>query len=116
MLLTFAIIDDLSRNFPIASIGTSWQLFTDRVMGGASNGTLVRDTVAGRAAIRIRGNVSLENNGGFVQMCQSASNFGPRSASNFDPLWRRVEPINRSAKPFCQGEAGAIPSCSPKTA
>jgi|SRR5208283_1005974 len=66
--MTSAVIDDLSRNFPVASIGTSWRLFTDRVMGGVSQGTLVRDTVAGRPAIRMRGEVSLENNGGFVQI------------------------------------------------
>jgi hypothetical protein len=35
-------------------------------MGGVSNGTMVREQVAGRPAIRMRGDVSLENNGGFV--------------------------------------------------
>jgi len=68
MPVTSAVIDDLSWKFPIASIGTSWQLFTDRVMGGVSEGTLAREIVSGRAAIRMRGDVSLENNGGFVQM------------------------------------------------
>ena len=63
-----AIIDDLSRDPPISSIGTRWQLFTDRVMGGVSNGTMIREMVAGRPAIRMRGDVSLENNGGFVQI------------------------------------------------
>jgi hypothetical protein len=37
-------------------------------MGGVSKGTMDRDTVAGRPAIRMRGDVSLENNGGFVQI------------------------------------------------
>jgi hypothetical protein len=63
-----AVIDDLSREPPVSAIGTRWQLFTDRVMGGVSNGTMVRETVAGRPAIRMRGDVSLENNGGFVQI------------------------------------------------
>ena len=63
-----AIIDDLSRDPPLSTIGTRWQLFTDRVMGGVSNGTMVREVVAGRPAIRMRGDVSLENNGGFVQI------------------------------------------------
>lgn len=62
------IIDDLSRMPPLAAIGTSWQLFTDRVMGGVSDGTMRREIVAGRPAIRMRGQVSLENNGGFVQI------------------------------------------------
>ena len=67
MLVTSAIIDDLSREPPVAAIGSQWRLFTDQVMGGVSKGTMVRDTVA-RPAIRMRGDVSLENNGGFVQI------------------------------------------------
>lgn len=62
------IIDDLSRDDLVATIGTRWQLVTDQVMGGVSNGTLVSGTVVGRPALRMRGDVSLENNGGFVQM------------------------------------------------
>jgi Complex I intermediate-associated protein 30 (CIA30) len=62
------VIDDLSRDDLVATIGTRWQLVTDRVMGGVSDGTLVRETVSGRPALRMRGDVSLENNGGFIQM------------------------------------------------
>lgn len=62
------VIDDLGRDDLVATIGTRWQLVTDRVMGGVSDGTLVRETVSGRPALRMRGDVSLENNGGFVQM------------------------------------------------
>jgi hypothetical protein len=36
-------------------------------MGGISKGVMGREVVASRAAIRVRGDVSLENNGGFVQ-------------------------------------------------
>lgn len=57
-----------SADAPVVPIGTCWELFTDRVMGGLSQGILIRDTVAGRPATRMRGVVSLENNGGFVQM------------------------------------------------
>ncbi len=73
MLVTSAIIDDLSREPPIAVIGSKWQLFTDQVMGGVSKGTMVRDAIAGRAAIRMRGDVSLENNGGFIQIALDLS-------------------------------------------
>jgi hypothetical protein len=68
MLVTSAIIDDLSLEPPIAAIGSKWRLFTDQVMGGVSNGTMVRDATAGRLAIRMRGHVSIENNGGFIQI------------------------------------------------
>lgn len=54
------LIDNLSEVHPLASNG-AWQLFTDQVMGGISQGTAVRYTIAGRAAMRMRGDVSLEN-------------------------------------------------------
>lgn len=50
------------------TISEPFQLITDTVMGGVSSGTLTRETVGGREAYRMRGMVSLENNGGFVQM------------------------------------------------
>lgn len=62
------IIDDLGREPPLSTVGTRWQLFTDQVMGGVSDGSMIREVVAGRPAIRMRGNVSLENKGGFVQI------------------------------------------------
>lgn len=61
------IIDDLSAPHPMARCGAAWRLSTDQVMGGVSSGTLTRETVAGRTALRMRGTVRLENNGGFVQ-------------------------------------------------
>lgn len=61
-------IDDLSRPFPQALCGADWELLSDRVMGGVSAGTLTREMVAGRPANRLRGEVSLANNGGFLQM------------------------------------------------
>ena len=45
-----------------------WQLVTDAVMGGVSQGTMTRETIDGRDAVRMRGDVSTENNGGFIQI------------------------------------------------
>ena len=45
-----------------------FSLVSDTVMGGRSSGTLTRETVQGREAWRLQGTVSLENNGGFIQM------------------------------------------------
>ena len=73
MALTSAVIDDLSRAPFLATIGSHWRLFTDEVMGGVSIGGMARDVIAGRAAIRMRGDVSLENNGGFVQIALDLS-------------------------------------------
>ncbi|QIE43076.1 CIA30 family protein (plasmid) [Rhodobacteraceae bacterium SC52] len=61
------LIDDLSQPHPRASTGTEWELLSDRVMGGVSAGGLSRETIAGRTALRLQGDVRLENNGGFVQ-------------------------------------------------
>ena len=62
------IIDDLSKPAPMASNGATWRVFTDTVMGGVSKATMSRETIAGRSAVCLRGDVRLENNGGFVQM------------------------------------------------
>ena len=88
MSATTAIIDDLSREPPIAAIGSNWQLLTDQVMGGVSKGTMVRAAVAGRAAIRMRGDVSLENNGGFVQI---ALDLSPDGAILDASAWSGIE-------------------------
>ena len=45
-----------------------WRFEADTVMGGVSTGRIARETVAGREATRLTGDVSLENDGGFVQM------------------------------------------------
>jgi hypothetical protein len=62
------IIDDLSDPAGLSALGTRWQLVTDQVMGGVSRGSLTREAVAGRPALVMRGDVRLENNGGFIQM------------------------------------------------
>ncbi len=45
-----------------------WEFVADTVMGGVSRGALISDTVDGRKAARLTGTVSLDNNGGFLQM------------------------------------------------
>ena len=73
MRVTSPIIDDLSREPHMTATGSRWELVTDRVMGGVSEGTMVRAAVAGRPAILMRGEVRLENNGGFVQIALDLS-------------------------------------------
>jgi hypothetical protein len=87
MPIVSAVIDDLTQAPPKASIGTRWQMITDTVMGGVSKGEMVREIVAGRPAIRLRGEVSLENNGGFVQIALDLSaEGGPVDASTWSGL------------------------------
>ena len=64
---TSLIIDDRRSGKLDANIGTLWRLLTDTVMGGVSSGRLDPAVVAGRSCLRLTGEVSLENSGGFVQ-------------------------------------------------
>lgn len=63
-----ALIDDPSAGRDEAATHTRWEVISDTVMGGRSAATLHREAVMGRMALRLQGEVSLENNGGFVQM------------------------------------------------
>lgn len=83
-----ALIDDLGKPAPQASNGARWALIADQVMGGVSDGVMRRETVEGRAAIRMQGEVRLENNGGFLQI---ALDFDPRGASIDASAWTGIE-------------------------
>ena len=74
-----AAIDDRSGPAPAA-----WRFFTDGVMGGLSSGRMTAEAAAGRPALCLRGDVRLENNGGFIQMALelSSPSVGP---------WRGIE-------------------------
>ncbi|MCC5962294.1 MAG: CIA30 family protein [Rhodobacteraceae bacterium] len=63
-----SIIDDLSTPHPSAANGAAWEMISDRVMGGVSHGTMTREELRDRPALRMQGKVSLENNGGFIQI------------------------------------------------
>lgn len=82
------VIDNLSQPPPRASNGAAWELIADRVMGGISNGTLRREAVKGREAIHLQGDVSLENNGGFLQI---ALDLAPDGASVDASHWSGIE-------------------------
>ena len=70
------LIDDLRFDPPLAVTGNGWTLISDRVMGGASTGRMSREMVAGREAIRMTGGVSLDNNGGFLQVALDLGDAG----------------------------------------
>lgn len=54
----------------------NWEFVSDTVMGGVSNGCVSRQIVAGRSATRLTGTVSLDNNGGFIQMASDLTQDG----------------------------------------
>ena len=64
-----------------------WGFVADTVMGGVSKGRISNDTTGGRNAMRLTGRVSLENNGGFIQMASGLGHPGaPLDASGFSGL------------------------------
>ena len=72
-----AMADDEQISLP----GDNWQLVTDGVMGGVSQGTLTSASYQGKPCVRLRGVVSTANNGGFIQMAQSIP---PADAATLD--------------------------------
>jgi hypothetical protein len=62
------LIEDFSNPNRMSALGTFWQTFTDQVMGGVSTATSRMETTDGRLALRLVGDVSLKNNGGFIQV------------------------------------------------
>jgi hypothetical protein len=61
------LLDDFSRADGVSALGTRWEGFTDRVMGGRSDLQVgYRDSDAG-PVLHMSGQVRLENRGGFIQ-------------------------------------------------
>ena len=67
-------------------LSADWEYVADTVMGGVSRGRAERETVAGRTAMHLTGMVSLENNGGFVQMAFDLANGATFDASGYSGL------------------------------
>jgi Complex I intermediate-associated protein 30 (CIA30) len=59
------LLDDFSTE--VSKIGTRWEGFTDRVMGGRSDMQVGIKREDGSRYLAMSGNVSLANNGGFIQ-------------------------------------------------
>ena len=61
------LIDDFAAGDGRSRLGTEWRFVSDGVMGGRSTGRLDWDEIRGRRALCLRGEVSLANDGGFIQ-------------------------------------------------
>jgi len=73
MAASSSVIDDLSRAAFSATNGSQWRFVSDGVMGGVSSGSITREVISGRRALRMKGAVRLENNGGFIQIALDLS-------------------------------------------
>lgn len=65
-----------------------WEFVADRVMGGVSQGGMRQEMFRGRTATVLRGAVSLDSNGGFVQI---ACNLRPDGAGFDAGEWEGIE-------------------------
>jgi hypothetical protein len=81
-----ALIDDLQDPLRAAN-GARWQLVSDAVMGGVSRGALEYGVLDGRLSLRMTGTVSLENNGGFLQM---AIDLAPDGGTQDASAWQGI--------------------------
>ncbi len=61
------LLDDFADR---AAVARHWSVFSDRVMGGVSEARATVEPVGGRLALRLSGRVSLERNGGFIQVAR----------------------------------------------
>ncbi|MGC1502825.1 MAG: CIA30 family protein [Sulfitobacter sp.] len=65
-------------------LSPNWEFVADTVMGGVSTGRIEMVEIDGRQATRLTGSVSLDNNGGFVQMAFDVNTDGsPIDGSRF---------------------------------
>lgn len=85
---TRTLLTDFQAGEPWILDGASWSGFSDRVMGGVSDGQAEVMDVAGRRALRLTGRVTRDSGGGFLQM---AMDFG-RGRAGFDAsAWQGLE-------------------------
>lgn len=77
------LIDDFSQRDGRSALGTEWRGFTDRVMGGRSDMQVGYVDGPEGSALRLRGQVRLDNNGGFIQARVPLSADGDFAADDF---------------------------------
>lgn len=80
------LLDDFTD--PAVDIVARWSVFSDRVMGGVSVARASLGEVDGRTALRLTGDVSLERNGGFIQVARALGTpaGAPLDASGYEGL------------------------------
>lgn len=76
--------DSTGHYLPISS--DNWRLVTDGVMGGVSSGQISRHQVDGRPCVKLSGNVTTENKGGFIQIALDIDETITQVASDYDGI------------------------------
>lgn len=78
------IIDDRSSGDFRSNAGIKWRLISDEVMGGLSSGQLTLDNYKGQNCLHMSGEVTTENNGGFLQIALPLSDPAVSGNDTFD--------------------------------
>lgn len=81
------ILDKLEEPGKTAQ-GNRWQFFTDGVMGGISSGKVNIKELSGKSCYHMIGNVTTENNGGFIQMRVKINSLS--SSDNYTGVYLKV--------------------------
>ena len=79
-------IDDRRSGDLSSNLGIPWRMVGDNVMGGVSAGRLTPTQHAGRDCLRLQGEVSTRNNGGFLQMALDLAHGDAMDASAYDAV------------------------------
>ncbi|MBI9102481.1 MAG: CIA30 family protein [Spirochaetales bacterium] len=104
----FRLLDDFSQE--TSSLGTPWEGFTDQVMGGVSEISVLRVKNPDGNYIRMSGNVSLENNGGFIQVrLKLAEGLSVFDGSEYDGIRIRVRGEGNSYFLFLRTNTTLLP-------
>lgn len=74
-------MSDNTENFYLPLATDKWRLVTDGVMGGVSRGETGMIEADGKSCIELKGNVSTENNGGFIQVAMDIDKQQAKMAS-----------------------------------
>ncbi|MEP0960452.1 MAG: CIA30 family protein [Roseobacter sp.] len=69
-------------------LSPNWEYVSDHVMGGVSSGGMRKEYLDHRDVVRLRGQISLENNGGFIQV---AFDLNPDGSDLDASDWRGLE-------------------------
>ena len=62
------VLTDFQAPEPVMIDNCAWRGFSDRVMGGVSDGNVEAAEVGGRRCLRMTGRVTRDSGGGFIQM------------------------------------------------
>jgi len=103
------VIQDTLSDGATSGFNTPWRLITDGVMGGVSSGTLQQSTVEDRQCMRLRGDISLKNNGGFIQAALDIDSTPAANASGYQGIMLDVYGNNEEYKLHLRSEDVWLP-------